>query len=303
MNKNCCKKMKNNLTPTPLLDKEREKLLTSEESLTNSGEVKKCGFSLAEAMVMLVIVAILMALSAPLIAKRSSADAKKLVQQNTNNTQTLYDSGNNPVAPEAGFSSIFSTINPNQNYGIGTRTPNAKLHVQGTNANADILNVTARQITPRAAGDSAEQAALKAAADTGLFVRRNGNNAEVNIVACVPDWSRISVGAPVSPFPEDGYLLVKNCATITVPPDPAKGRAAVAEILCPPIYPAEVTYKDPTYVGSDYQYVDNSSVLVPVNRDTTYTRTPAGGNIPTQDLDDPNRFIPCREGYKAYHRG
>ena len=53
----------------------------------------KNGFSLAEAMVMLVVISILLAVSAPLIAKKSNADQRRLVVQSGINPVTAM--GNN----------------------------------------------------------------------------------------------------------------------------------------------------------------------------------------------------------------
>ena len=70
------------------------------------------GFSLAEAMVMLVIVSILMAVSAPLITKKANSDARRLVVQGRD-------------------ASVVTAMGAAQNFGIGTVAPNAKLHVNG----------------------------------------------------------------------------------------------------------------------------------------------------------------------------
>ena len=331
------KNEENNLTPTPLLEKEREKLLQNEESLANSGEVKKCGscfapfnglarlrstsalrrkcaFSLAEAMIMLVIVTILMGLFAPLVAKKSAADLKNfryfILPNNTG--QELYNSTNTSLGKV--FTSVFGALGDNQNFGIGTNSPNAKLHIQGTNANADILNVTARQITPPAAGDNAERAALRAAADTGLFVNKNG---EANIVACVPDWANnIAVNTALrndgvnDVFTNDGYLLVKNCADITAGGNLYKVCPSVsaATFRCIDFDAGKCTEEKFETLTTEYY---NSSILIPVNANLTYAieRGDAPGaagrriGIPYYTGADNNRFIPCDNRYKAYKRG
>ena len=81
---------------------------------------KRYAFSLAEGMVMLVVVSILMALAAPLIARKTTNDSKRLIYQGT--------------TPHT-----VTAMGSHQNLGIGLMTPDAKLTVKSTNSDNSLI--------------------------------------------------------------------------------------------------------------------------------------------------------------------
>ena len=167
---------------------------------------KKSGFSLAETMIMLVIVAIIMAVSAPLITKKAAADAKRLILQG-----------------QDGGADVVVATGSNQSFGVGLTNPqnynndndfNAKLHVNG----GSILNGSVR------IGEQSKNDLVISNTGTGVL-RISGNdgastpvtsnvnfdfvNKTVNI-ATMPDYSKhivLNTGV-VYQAQEDGYLYI-----------------------------------------------------------------------------------------------
>ena len=291
---------------------------------------KKRAFSLAEGMVMLVVVSILMALSAPLIAKRTSADAQRLVRPNNSSFDTYRydkDSAVNTNPSTSGFLGIFTAIglNNHQNFGIGTNTPNAKLHVQGTTGNVDLLNVTRRNIT------TSNNDAVN---DTGLFVNNAG---ETNIVACVPDWAKkeakpwtyvydlnYNITDEEQEMTEDGYFaLMSRCVKVY------KSSEANYIWVCPPTH---VTRVNCTVNGNNctamlddlaaanvnnppiHNVFTGAYMIFPVEKGTKIKSTTTNLGLSLQSsrvhhglsgdgAQGKDYFIPCKKGYKGYKRG
>ena len=79
------------------------------EKETLADECKK-GFSLAETMIMLVIVSIILAVSAPLITRKAAADAQRLIMQGA-----------------SGGNSVVTALGGSQTLGIGLTNPENSL--------------------------------------------------------------------------------------------------------------------------------------------------------------------------------
>ena len=260
----------------------------------------KNGFSLAEAMVMLVVIAILLAVSAPLIAKKSNADQRRLVVQ----------SGINPV----------TAMGNNQNFGIGTNNPNAKLHVRANRLLANFVSTIAGN------GDNANTTEIfqvipgsNAANQNGFKVFADGTT---NVRTCVPDYENASdsilltnyevlynaTGAgPVIPVTEDGYYVTSR--SLAVYYNQAKANANNPDVLFNPAVtiltnpdrcdesatPKICGQKELTVSGSKVQisgmihrFLD--SIIVPVSAGNYIKPYRAEG---TADLVDKVFFVPC----------
>ena len=141
-------------------------------------------FSLAEAMVMLVVISILLAVSAPLIAKKSNADQRRLVVQGQN-------------------ASVATAMGNNQNFGIGT----SNIPQQENNGRAKLYVTAGRRLAnfvSTIAGDGPNADATEifnvtpganAANPNGFKVFADGTT---NIQACVPDYTQKIVIASTS---------------------------------------------------------------------------------------------------------
>ena len=147
---------------------------------------KKYAFSLAEAMVMLVIIAIVMAMAAPLIAHKANADAKRLIFLGTG-------------------SNIATAMGNNQNFGIGIKNPDAKLTV---NAVGDDKNLVAKFISNFVISKSgltdpqkatrAKNVIFQVTPKTDAYTTAHGNPDGFQVfadgttnVACTPDYDNI----------------------------------------------------------------------------------------------------------------
>ena len=137
------------------------------------------GFSLAEAMVMLVIVAVLMAVSAPLITRRAAADAKRLILQGVD-----------------GGMDVVVALGDRQSFGVGTSNPqnpnqggNVKFHVMGNSLLNGDLTITGNNNTTRSIFINGRQ----------LTTDNNGN---LNITALGSSPANIPPTAE-----QDGYLV------------------------------------------------------------------------------------------------
>lgn len=233
----------------------------------------KPAFSLAEAMIMLVIISILMALAAPLIVRRTTADSRRLIRINGTD--------------------IFTAIGQNQKLGVGTSSPNAKLHVTDAPAGTPFFEV-------------------RGADATGLRVAADGR---VNIVACTPDWENFVIisDGDDTPEDEDGYLSSPFCLWID--------NGYREELFCPGVVVNALTgcvvtegnidMSECTYDRNFFNdaNIEVPRVMVPVKFDSyvsyAYTDIFSNFNIDgtsggENDLN--TYFIPCDKGYKAYNK-
>ena len=133
------------------------------------------GFSLAEAMVLLVVISIIMAVSAPLIAHKSNADQRRLVTPGPSADQVLTAQGGA------------------QKFIIGSGNDSG---------NDEKLNVN---------GNAAISGDLKVGENFNIL---NGNNsATINIPSAFPQWGSISNNLSINtPYiaSQNGYLYVEN---------------------------------------------------------------------------------------------
>ena len=138
------------------------------------------GFSLAEALIMLVVVSVIMALSAPLIAKKSSADQKRLITSNGSEVLVAQGSSQTLKVGNNGHSS-------------------EKLKVFGSAV------INASDVEP----DEGEIRKVVFKVDTNseddFKVYSDGTT---SIRSCVPDWS-----APTN-APVDGYVVANVCISV-----------------------------------------------------------------------------------------
>ena len=139
---------------------------------------KKEAFSLAEAMVVLVIIAIVMAMAAPLIAHKANTDQKRLIF--------------NGVGAH-----IATAMGNSQNFGIGDNNPNdAKLTVKATNnSSQSLIAKFISNITPDNDTNAAKpifqvmpkNSGAKLVNAKGFQVFADGTTN----AACVPDYTNI----------------------------------------------------------------------------------------------------------------
>ena len=148
---------------------------------------KKEGFSLAEAMVVLVIIAVVMAMAAPLIAHKANSDQKRLIYLGAN-------------------SNIATAMGNAQNFGIGDRNPSdAKLTVKATKTTGTAQPLIAKFISNfviSTSGLSDEQRAERAKnvifevkPNTDPYTNTYGNPNGFQVfadgttnAACIPDY-------------------------------------------------------------------------------------------------------------------
>jgi len=169
----------------------------------------KKGFSLAEAMIMLTVISIIMAVSVPLIAKKTQIDTQTLFGHST-----FLDNGNTISVTSGGFGN-FGRV------GIGFKNAVAKLHVRDTAAAA---NNTANNAKVIFQADTTDDRAFRVFGD-----------GSTNLRTCVPDYANrtqmvnVDVGGGVATLfnviylgiddstlqaygisPSDGYLYAEN---------------------------------------------------------------------------------------------
>ena len=262
----------------------------------------KSAFSLAEAMVMLVVISILLAVSAPLIAKKANADQRRLVVQGQN-------------------ASVVTAMGGNQNFGIGLNQPTAKLHVtanrllalfQSTRAGNDETAHTTPifEIMPNSNTPNPEAANNFVPNPNGFKVYADGTT---NIQACVPDYDN---AVPISTHdascdlydngatiiqcyrmdatPDNGYIMASR--TIFV-----KGSFSVY----PTMIPYTISVAGNTATVKQYEYYGHIIAPVHANQTVFIFRDKTGENPTcdyhcTQDEIYNNnnylpKFVPCMQ--------
>ena len=130
-------------------------------------------FSLAEAMVVLVIIAIVMAMAAPLIAHKANTDQKRLIF--------------NGVSPH-----IATAMGNSQNFGIGDNNPNdAKLTVKATNNSQNLIAKFISNYTPSDDTKAKKPIFQVKPASGDKLINENGFQVFADgttNAACIPDY-------------------------------------------------------------------------------------------------------------------
>ena len=174
--------------------------LNDKSEMSHSDKFRRTGksaFSLAETMVVMVIVAILMAVAAPLVAKKMSNDSKRLISTDVNGQQ---------VYVAAGSEQVLSVGSNNKK--------DLKLKVNGnTEMNGDLT------IVNKPSGDEAVNMILTAdgiktkptSGDEQYLFQINPTTRETNIEIAIPDYSKMKEGTdkPVR-VTENGFVYVIN---------------------------------------------------------------------------------------------
>ena len=155
---------------------------------------KKSGFSLAETMVALVIVALVLAAAAPLVAKKMTNDAKRY----------LFASGNNVFAA-AGVRQVL-------NVGSGSELDNVKLNVNGGANIQGNLTVNNKDddnnnVTMILAADGIR----KGTDDGDVLFQIDPDTRETNIEIAIPDYTQMSSGSnTLTKAPSNGFVYISN---------------------------------------------------------------------------------------------
>ena len=160
-----------------------EKIKTLNCSKMNC-KVNKRAFSLAEAMVMLVVISILLAVSAPLIAKKANADQRRLVVQGQNASVVTAMGGNQNFL--IGTQNIPAGLNPAKLFVTSNRLLGSFVSTIANNA-AGAHGNTIFQVTPGAVDPG--RAANPLANANGFRVFADGTT---NVRTCVPDYANAS---------------------------------------------------------------------------------------------------------------
>ena len=236
---------------------------------------KKEAFSLAEAMVVLVIIAIVMAMAAPLIAHKANTDQKRLIF--------------NGVGAH-----IATAMGNAQNFGIGDNNPNgennAKLLVKAKKSDQNLVakfisNFTVNDSNAAKAKENAEKIIFQVLPKSSdSYVSTYGNPGGFKVfadgttnAACIPDYKNPGyslnlglfygtalTGASSNPslkhepntsvtrasaatregnepksikwtFYKDGYFRITRCVYLTTPEDYDPTNDKAGAQICPPI--------------------------------------------------------------------
>lgn len=169
-------RLENALRSNPLTALLRSRM--SRLSHTEFRYAHSSAFSLAEAMVMLVVVSIIMAVSAPLIAHKATVDNNRLVIKDNANIRTA--------------------LGNNQQFIVGAGNPEAnnRLVVHG--------NATVRANANN--GNTAFQIITQDNDNPNFVINHDGTT---NIRTCIPDYNRVGNNAN-----EDGYIVTDGFFTL-----------------------------------------------------------------------------------------
>ena len=167
------------------------------EKLKNKKNIKS-GFSLAETMVVLVIVAILMAAAAPLVAKKMSNDSKRLISVSNDGKAVFVAAGDNQVL------------------NVGSKSENLKLKVNGnTEMNGDLkiinkLTKDGSNINMIFKSDGIKTKNGSPENEKYLF-KIDPASRETNIEIAIPDYKEMKEGTnyPVK-VTDNGFVYVSN---------------------------------------------------------------------------------------------
>ena len=195
--------------------------------------LRPSAFSLAEAMVMLVVISIIMAVSAPLIAHKATADQNRLIIPDGQKILTAQGGSQILELGRTGVNNDKLVVHGNETIN-GNSTINAK------------ANGTTFSVKPLSSLSGSSTYNLN-----GFKVFADGHT---NIRACVPF---VSATVANSPAPSDGYIVSNQAVTIN------------SQTFLPQI----ITTVACSGGSCTPSYSVSGSVMIPVAKDTVYTIT------------------------------
>ena len=239
-------------------------------------------FSLAETMVVLVIVAILMAAAAPLIAKKMSNDSKRLISVSNDGTTVFVAAGDNQVLNVGSKSKKDLKLKVN-----GNTEMNGDLKIVNKPESGDAVNMilTADGIKTKSTSG-----------DEKYLFKIDPASRETNIEIAIPDYSKIHTEcSDVSGCnaPENGFIYSTNSLRgFEISETVCSGSTSIAETSSMPTIKLQTRQKKTLkkYDFSNTSYNTNKNVvislplLVPIKKNNCYKCDNATLNVVSAGL-------------------